>query len=513
MTRLPKLGGDVGEWGKVLNDYLLKSHTEDGFLRPIDFASQFDRTGQILLRAVNHPNGYVAKNIIFADEGTLSRGGPVWVDVHGRVQTWIGWHDELPSGSAHHGFEVKTASDPAGPAPDVLATRFRLKSDSDRTQAAFYSLENLYLDHGAYEPDVKFGIVFDEPQAGDVVSGNAVGRYRVGKIMASVDAAGAATMDITPGLDNATAAKLHIFRDSDVPEAHFAIYAADNTTTQVFYIDAKTGHIFLTGRIQQRTTSGIPLSQTQSTLDGSSHTIVENDVFTTLADRNATIRFFRNTNTTATRKIRILKGDGTDTDSVVIDAGAGTISAVGADGASLQKAVLADDPRVVGSLANLQSSNVPTMDRLIATSNLNVTSGSVYAVRAVVRKTGMYSKIRFCTASTPPAGITDLYAGVFNSTTLAITAQTANIASLTTAANAVVEASLAAPIGLTLGTEVFLGLGFVGSTLQLKGATVPGAMANLAPVLSKTGTLLTGSSLSSIGGSATGNLLWVELVP
>lgn len=513
MARLPQPGGDTHIWGQVLNDFLTQSHNNDGSLKPITFSSQSDRSGQITLNAVNDPNGYVAKNIVFKADGELSRGGPVWFDHTGRLQTWAGWHDKLPSGSSHHGFEIKTASDPNGPAPDVLATRFRLRSDADRTQAAFYSLENLYLDHGVYEPDVKFGLIFDEPQSGDVVVGNSTGRYRIGKIVGSVDSTGAATMDITAGLDNCTAAKIHMFRDSNVPDAHFAIYAADDTTQQTFYVDAKTGHTFLTGRLRQQTTSGTPLSQTQSTLDGSSNTVVDNDLFTTSTSKNATVRFFRNTNTTASKKIRILKGDGTDTDSIVLDAGASKISAIGQDGSTLRPAVLDDDPRVVGSTAALQSSAVTSMDRMLASSNLNVTSGSIYAVRVIVRKSGTYSKIRIATGPTPPSGVTDLRLGIFNATTLVAVFQTSNIAASATGANAVIEASLGSPATLNVGDELFLGVGFVGTSLQLKGASIPVPMANLSPMLSRTGSITTGNSLGTVGGTATGNIIWIELAP
>ena len=198
---------------------------------------------------------------------------------------------------------------------------------------------------------------------------------------------------------------------------------------------------------------------------------------------------------------------------MVIDAGAGTVSALGADGATLQPAVLADDPRVVGSSANLSSSNVPTMDRMSATSSLNLTSGSAYAVRTVVRKTGMYSRIRFCTASTAPVGITDLRAAVFSTTSYTAISQTLNIAALATAGNTIIEAALATPIGLTLGSQVMLGLGFVGTTLQVRGAALSSALAGLDPVLAKTGSLLLGGELTTVGGSATGNIVWMELLP
>ncbi len=34
MARLPKVGGDTGDWGTILNDFLEVSHKADGTLRP-----------------------------------------------------------------------------------------------------------------------------------------------------------------------------------------------------------------------------------------------------------------------------------------------------------------------------------------------------------------------------------------------------------------------------------------------------------------------------------------------
>ena len=34
MARLPQPGGDVGNWGQILNDYLLEAHAADGSLKP-----------------------------------------------------------------------------------------------------------------------------------------------------------------------------------------------------------------------------------------------------------------------------------------------------------------------------------------------------------------------------------------------------------------------------------------------------------------------------------------------
>ena len=33
MTRLPTPGGDTGNWGTILNEYLLTAHSDDGSLK------------------------------------------------------------------------------------------------------------------------------------------------------------------------------------------------------------------------------------------------------------------------------------------------------------------------------------------------------------------------------------------------------------------------------------------------------------------------------------------------
>jgi len=35
MARLPEPGGDSGNWGEILNEYLLASHNQDGTLKPV----------------------------------------------------------------------------------------------------------------------------------------------------------------------------------------------------------------------------------------------------------------------------------------------------------------------------------------------------------------------------------------------------------------------------------------------------------------------------------------------
>lgn len=535
MARLPTPGGDDGVWGKILNDYLKVAHNSDGTLKNIDasqvngldlsnvlrknqagevvtgditFPEQPARTGQIIMESVNDAGGFVQKNIVFRDKGVLSRGGPVWVDSAGRVQAWLGWHDQIPGGSSHHGVEVKTAADPAGPNSSVLVTRFRLKSDADQTQAAFYSCEMLYIENGIYSPDTQFGITFNTPQSGSVAAGTSAGKYTVGKLTVNVDSSGVATMDIAAGLDNTTGARIRVFRDSNVATANFAIYAADGTATQTFYVDAKTGGVTQVGRTEYQTTGGTSMYRVTPTIDGSSHTIVDNDVLTVDTSHNATFRIFRNTNTTQTRTFKILKGDGTNTDMFTVNAGTGDVTVTG-------------DLNVSGNISanNLfdefelrRSSNVSTLNRMLVSSNLSLTTGTVYGVLAYAKTAGSFTKIRFSTGSTTPSALTEVRLGVYNSANTLL-ASTANVsASITTSNTLYDNLALDATVNTTVNQQLYLAIAFTGTTLSVKGANPTSGMSGLSPVLAKT-TAYAGGTLPSLGSSATGNVVWIELVP
>lgn len=546
MSRLPKPGGDYEVWGEILNDFLLRAHNSDGTLKALSqsqiinlaadlaakaadyltvhndrpevingvftFPQQPARTGQMIMHAVNDPGGFVQKNIVFQDEGALSRGGPVWIDANGRVQAWFGWHDLIPSGSSHHGVEVKTAADPNGPNSEVLVTRFRLKSDSDQTQAAFYSCAMLYIENGINSPDTQFGITFNTPTSGSVAAGTSSGaNYTVGKLTYSVDAGGSATMDIGVGLTNTTGAMVRVFRDANVPSATWAFYAADGTPTQTLFIDAKTGNLTMAGRLQFKTSGGAILSNQTPTLDVNGHTIIDNDVMTQDVLHNATYRIFRNTNTTQTRSFRILKGDGTNTDSFVVNAGTGDVTVTG--NLNVSGTVTANN--FFDEFELRRSSNVSSMSRMIASSNLTITSGTVYGVLAYAKTAGTFTKIRFATAgSTTPSGLTDVRLGVYNSSNV-LMASTANLSSTVTASSTLYDnLALGTPVTTTAGQQLYLAIAFVGTTVpQVKGANPISGMSGLTPVLAKTSSGYTGGTLPSLGSAATGNVVWIELVP
>ncbi len=541
MSRLPQPGGDDGVWGDILNDFLLKMHYPDGTLRPLtqsqiinlsaDLAAKADdagvlhttgdetqsgsltfpeqaaRTGQIIMYSVNDPGGYVQKNIVFKDKGVLSRGGPVWMDSSDRVQAWLGWHDQIPGGSSHHGLEVKTAADPAGPNSSVLVTRFRLKSDADQTQVAFYSCEMVYIENGIYSPDTQFGLTFNTPQSGSVAAGTSSGKYTLGKITVNVDSSGEATMDLGVGLDNTTGAHIRVFRDSNVPTANFALYAADGTSTQTYYIDAKTGGVTQAGRTQYKTTGGIVLFNQTPTLDGSGHSIMDNDVLTQDASHNATYRLFRNTNTTQTRTFRILKGDGTNTDSFVVNAGTGDVTVTGS--LNVTGAISANN--FFDEYELRRSSNVSTLNRLLAASNLALTTGTVYGVLAYAKTAGSFTKIRMATGTTVTA-VTEVRLGIYNSSNVLL-ASTANLSgTITTGSTLYDNLALDTTVTTTVGQQLYLAIAYTGTTLNVRGTALSSAVSGLTPVLAKT-TAYAGGALPSLGSSATGNVVWIELVP
>jgi hypothetical protein len=542
MTRLPTPGKDDGTWGEILNEFLSQAHAADGRLKPLaqsqivnlpqDLADKADdaavvhnnanetvsgiltfpeqpaRIGQVIMYAVNDPGGFTQRNIVFRDEGVLSRGGPVWIDANGRTQAWIGWHDKVPSGDSHHGVEVKTASDPNGTNPTALVTRFRLKSDADQTQAAFYSCAMLYIENGINSPGTQFGITFDTPQSGSVAAATSAGNYTLGKLTVSVDGSGVATMDIAAGLDNTTGSKIRLFRDSNNPVASLAVYAADGTATQTFFVDAKTGNVSLAGRLQYSNTSGVVLFTVTPSLDGSNNTTVDNDVQTSDATHNASYRLFRNTSTTGTRMFRILKGDGSNTDSFTVNAGTGDVAAAG----SLSVSGTVSASNVFGEDELRRSSNVSTMGRLLATSNLNLTTGTVYGVLAYAKTAGTFSKIRFVTGSTAPSGLTEVRLGVYNASNTLL-GSTADIHATVTAASTLYDnIALGTPITTTVGQPLYLAIAYTGASLQVKGSSLAAGMSGLAPVLSKA-VVYGGGTLPPFGGSASGNLVWIELVP
>jgi hypothetical protein len=248
-------------------------------------------------------------------------------------------------------------------------------------------------------------------------------------------------------------------------------------------------------------------------IDGSGNTIVDNDPVVQDTGKNATIRLFRNTNTTQTRSFRIKKGDGTDTDSFVVNAGSGDVTVTG--NLNVSGAITANN--LFDEFELRRSSNVSTMNRMLATANnLTLNAGTVYGVLAYAKTSGTFTKIRFATGGTTGTTIsnaTEMRLGVYNAANTLLS-ETANIAGTVTLTGTLYDnLALTTPVTVTAGQQLYLAFAFTGTgTINGRGSSMLSSMAGLTPTIAKT-TAYPGGSLPGLGSAATGNVLWIELVP
>jgi len=68
MTRLPQIGGDDGNWGAILNEYLLVAHTDEGMLRAADDIAEAKNKANTAVQSVNGKTG-TAVSVTAADTG------------------------------------------------------------------------------------------------------------------------------------------------------------------------------------------------------------------------------------------------------------------------------------------------------------------------------------------------------------------------------------------------------------------------------------------------------------
>ena len=80
MARLPEVGGDLGNWGAILNDYLSVSHSDSGVLKTATVTTQTVQDGAIT-------------------EGKLAAA----------VQTKLNASDVTPASTVNHGSAASTA--------------------------------------------------------------------------------------------------------------------------------------------------------------------------------------------------------------------------------------------------------------------------------------------------------------------------------------------------------------------------------------------------------------------
>lgn len=167
-----------------------------------------------------------------------------------------------------------------------------------------------------------------------------------------------------------------------------------------------------------------------------------------------------------------------------------------------------------------RGSDCATMPDILATGNATIGTGTAVGAAAFVRKApaagAPFGTIRFFTSSTAPSALTDVRGCVWSDTGVLL-AQTANIAAAITAANLLVEQPLAAPVTLTEGQRVYLGVASVGTTLGLAAigglaASRTAARSKRAFVLSRSGSgFVSAGTPPSLGATSSGLFPFVEL--
>lgn len=155
-----------------------------------------------------------------------------------------------------------------------------------------------------------------------------------------------------------------------------------------------------------------------------------------------------------------------------------------------------------------------TMPDTEANGNFTLTSGLAYGAVAFVRKAGTYTKIRLCTGSAP-SGLTEVRGAVWDSGGLVL-AQTADIKAAFTGANVLVEQALDAGLPLAELQQIYIGLVWVGTTLNMRGASLSSALAGArgsrAFQLARAVAGYTGGGAPTLTSGSTGSMLWGSLV-
>jgi hypothetical protein len=147
-----------------------------------------------------------------------------------------------------------------------------------------------------------------------------------------------------------------------------------------------------------------------------------------------------------------------------------------------------------------------------------LTSGAQYGSLAYNKTAQTYSKIRVCTGSVAPSAVTALQLGVFDVNGNAL-AQTADQSAVIIAANTVYDnIALQVPIALLLDQPVYLGLGYVGTSLNVLALSLRAqALMIFAqyqnPMSRSRGSGYAGTTLGTLTSSGSTTMPWVELIP
>lgn len=221
-----------------------------------------------------------------------------------------------------------------------------------------------------------------------------------------------------------------------------------------------------------------------------------------------------------------INGAGTAAQGIFVDSedGATTGKLINWRQAGIERFVLGADGDIITGGNNLndfflrrRAAWLATMPDLLAQAQSNLVSGTVYAGVAFALKAGTYTAIRFMTSGTVPAGLTDVRMGVWSSAN-ALLGSTANIATAvgTAGANAIVEQPLAAGVTLTENQQVYLGIGWTGTTLGVRGAALAGAILGTRTGRtfgeSRTASGYAGGGLPVLTAGTSGIFPWLELI-
>lgn len=142
--------------------------------------------------------------------------------------------------------------------------------------------------------------------------------------------------------------------------------------------------------------------------------------------------------------------------------------------------------------------------------NWAVGGGEVWGCRAVCRTGGTFTKVRLRTGTVAPSALTDLRAGVWDSTGTKLI-ESANVSATVTAASTIYDVTVPS-VMLNSGDIVFIGAGSVGTSINYRGTGVDAVLNAQPPTLAFLATGYAGGALPNIG-NARAVYGWFKLVP
>jgi hypothetical protein len=363
---------------------------------------------QALADAAGDPTlvGHIAQFLCrFVMTGDKDRPGPVWIDETGRLRAWAGWHDLTSTGSVHRGWEIKRSvplTDPYN--PDEMVTSLSIRTEDTADANSRYApiilnwLKEVELNWGHYRPDTPLRLRFKSPTLPPNADGTNPGStgdvFVIAPQVVSSDGSLQVDFDLGIGSDASDFAAnrsglIRFFRNVDVGTGtpSIVVYKGDGTNTEALRLNAKTGELDLHGALKVLMGDGSSFSLAESAAGQ-----FDLDVLPVDGTSQSIKRHGRNVNTSGTREDRYYKGDGSSTITAKIDRAAGQLYGLGQDGVTLQKAVLADDPKLPKSApgyASLAADFSKTSDAAAAdVMSVAVVANATYVIDADLIATG-----------------------------------------------------------------------------------------------------------------------------